>query len=133
MTFDALLCALGTGDRRARRGWSPTSTPTIRASRGLAATATTSTCGAPDGDGVLVVGRGICGRWEIGFEVAPDARGHGLGRRLVAAARGLVPAGVPLWAQVAPGNAASLRAVLGGGFVPVGGRSAVPAPSKARG
>jgi RimJ/RimL family protein N-acetyltransferase len=35
------------------------------------------------------------------------------------AAAGLVPAGEPLWAQVAPGNAASLRALAAAGFVPV--------------
>ena len=72
-----------------------------------------------DDAGVLIVGRGLCGRWEIGYEVAPDRRGDGLGRRLVGAARGLVPAGEPLWAQVAPGNAASLRSTLAAGFVPV--------------
>jgi len=72
-----------------------------------------------DDAGLLIVGRGLCGRWEVGYEVAPDRRGAGLGRRLVGAARGLVPAGQPLWAQVAPGNAASLRSTLAAGFVPV--------------
>jgi RimJ/RimL family protein N-acetyltransferase len=72
-----------------------------------------------DDTGVLVVGRGLCNRWEIGYEIAPDARGKGLGRRLVAAARGLVPSGEPLWAQIAPGNAASMRSTLAAGFVPV--------------
>jgi GNAT superfamily N-acetyltransferase len=70
--------------------------------------------------GLVMVGRGLCGRWEVGYEVEPDHRGDGLGRRLVAAARGLVPAGEPLWAQVAPGNAASMRSTLAAGFVPVG-------------
>jgi GNAT superfamily N-acetyltransferase len=73
-----------------------------------------------DETGVVVMGRGLCDRWEIGYEIAPNARGQGIGRRLVAAARGLVPAGEPLWAQVAPGNAASLRSTLAAGFVPVG-------------
>jgi len=72
-----------------------------------------------DGAALLIVGRGLCGRWEVGYEVAPDRRDGGLGRRLVAAARGLVPAGEPVWAQVAPGNAASLRSTLAAGFVPV--------------
>jgi hypothetical protein len=72
-----------------------------------------------DAESLLIVGRGLCGRWEVGYEVAPDRRGSGVGRRLVAAARGLVPAGEPLWAQVAPGNAASLRSTLAAGFVPV--------------
>jgi GNAT superfamily N-acetyltransferase len=74
---------------------------------------------ADDHAGLLVVGRGLCGRWEVGYEVHEDHRGAGLGRRLVAAARGIVPAGEPLWAQVAPGNAASMRSTLAAGFVPV--------------
>jgi GNAT superfamily N-acetyltransferase len=69
---------------------------------------------------VVIIGRGLCGRWEVGYEVEPDQRGAGLGRRLVAAARGLVPGGEPLWAQVAPGNVASMRSTLAAGFVPVG-------------
>jgi hypothetical protein len=74
-----------------------------------------------DGRGsLLMVGRGLAGRWEVGYEVEPGHRNEGLGRRLVAAARGLVPAGEPLWAQVAPGNAASMRSTLAAGFVPVG-------------
>jgi GNAT superfamily N-acetyltransferase len=82
-----------------------------------------------DHDGsVVIVGRGLCGRWEVGYEVAPDRRGSGLGRRLVAAARGLVPAGVALWAQVAPGNAASMRSTLAAGFVPVGAELLFPLP-----
>lgn len=72
-----------------------------------------------DGTGLVIVGRGLCGRWEVGYEIAPDARSRGLGRRLVGAARHLAPAGEPLWAQVAPGNAASLRSTLAAGFVPV--------------
>jgi GNAT superfamily N-acetyltransferase len=70
----------------------------------------------PDGAGLVAAGR-----WEIAFEVAPAARGAGLGRALVAAGRSLVPAGEPLFVQVAPGNVPSLRAVLAaGGFSPVG-------------
>jgi GNAT superfamily N-acetyltransferase len=74
---------------------------------------------ADDDCAVLVVGRGVCDRWEFGFEVVPAAQGRGLGRKVAAAAAGLVPAGEPLWGQVAPGNAASLRALGAAGFVPV--------------
>jgi GNAT superfamily N-acetyltransferase len=70
--------------------------------------------------GVLTIGRGLAGRWETGFEVDPAHRGRGLGRALARAARHLTPDGRPMWAQVAVGNAASLRAVLAAGFVPVG-------------
>ncbi|MFC7720642.1 hypothetical protein [Nonomuraea recticatena] len=46
------------------------------------------------------------------------AQGRGAGRRLALAARRLCDA--PLWAQIAPGNAASLRAFLAAGFAPMG-------------
>ena len=73
-----------------------------------------------DGAGVLVVGRGLAGRREVSFEVEPSRRNRGLGRLLVAAARHLIPAGEPLFAQVSPGNAASLRVVEAAGFRPIG-------------
>jgi GNAT superfamily N-acetyltransferase len=69
---------------------------------------------------VLVLGRGLAGRREVAFEVDPAARDRGLGRLLVAAARHLTPPGEPLFAQVAAGNAASLRVVAAAGFRPVG-------------
>jgi GNAT superfamily N-acetyltransferase len=72
-----------------------------------------------DGNGLLVVGRGLAGRWEAGFEVQPRARGRGLGRRLANAARSLVPTSEPLFMQAVPGNIASIRALIGAGFRPV--------------
>ena len=69
--------------------------------------------------GVVTVGRGIAGRWETSVEVAPGYRGTGLGRALALAARHLVPGDCPLWAQIAPANAASVRAFLAAGFRPV--------------
>src|SRR5262249_16784523 len=70
--------------------------------------------------GIVLIGRGVGRRWETAIEVDPDHRGRGLGRRLATAARHLVPGGAPLWAQVAPANAASMRAFLAAGFVPMG-------------
>jgi GNAT superfamily N-acetyltransferase len=70
--------------------------------------------------GVLVVGRGVGGRWEVGVEVAEHAQGRGLGRSLALAARHLVPEDRPIWAQIAPGNATSVRAFLAAGYTPVG-------------
>jgi L-amino acid N-acyltransferase YncA len=52
--------------------------------------------------------------------VDPAHRGRGLGTRLARAARLLVPADAMLWAQIAPANAASVRAFLAAGFRPVG-------------
>jgi hypothetical protein len=70
--------------------------------------------------GLLTLGRGVAGRWEVSVEVEAALRGFGLGRGLFTAARGLLPAGEQVWAQVAPGNAASVRAALAAGFRPVG-------------
>jgi hypothetical protein len=72
------------------------------------------------GHGVLVLGQGLAGRWEAAVEVAPGYRERGLGRALAGAARHLVPDGRPVWAQVSPGNAASVRAFLAAGYRPVG-------------
>ena len=70
--------------------------------------------------GILVLGRGLAGRWEAAFEVDERSRDHGHGRALATAARHLVPDGRPVWAQCAPGNAASLRALLAANYHPVG-------------
>ena len=70
--------------------------------------------------GVVLIGRGIAGRWETAIEVDPDRRDRGLGTRLAEAARHLVPGDTTLWAQIAPANAASVRAFLMAGFQPVG-------------
>lgn len=76
---------------------------------------------APAVPGSLVlVGRGFARRWETAFEVPEGERGRGYGRALARAARHLVGPGEALWAQVSPGNAASLRAGLAAGFGLVG-------------
>jgi hypothetical protein len=70
--------------------------------------------------GLLTLGRGVAGRWEVSVEVEPALRGFGLGRGLFTAARGMLPVGEQVWAQVAPGNAASIRAALAAGFQAAG-------------
>lgn len=75
--------------------------------------------------GVLVLGRGIAGRLEVSVEVDEDVRHRGLGRSLVTAARHLVTE--PLWAQIAPGNARSMRAFQAAGFRPVGAEALLSA------
>ncbi len=72
------------------------------------------------GGGMVLLGRGLGGRWETAVEVSPSHRGQGLGRALAVAARHLVPEGRSVWAQIAPGNAASVRAFLAAGYLPVG-------------
>ena len=69
-----------------------------------------------DERGLVTVAAGLAGRTEMSVEVAVP----GTGRALIRAARGLVPAGAPVFAAVAPGNARSLRAFLAEGFVPLG-------------
>jgi GNAT superfamily N-acetyltransferase len=76
--------------------------------------------------GALILGRGVARRWEVSVEVEPDYRGRGLGRDLARAARHLVPGGAPLWAQIAPGNAASVRAFLAAGYQPAGAEALFP-------
>jgi ribosomal protein S18 acetylase RimI-like enzyme len=73
-----------------------------------------------DGRGLVTVGRGLGGLAELSFEVPPDDRGRGHGRALLRDGLGLVAAGEPVIAAVAPGNAASMRAALAAGFVPIG-------------
>ncbi|WP_128380136.1 GNAT family N-acetyltransferase [Streptomyces cavernae] len=73
---------------------------------------------AADG-GVLVLGRGVAGRLEAAIEVDEGVRHRGLGRALATAARQL-SRGEPVWAQVAAGNARSMRAFQAAGYRPVG-------------
>ncbi|HYJ74858.1 MAG TPA: hypothetical protein VEV65_04620 [Kineosporiaceae bacterium] len=73
-----------------------------------------------DDHGLVTLSRGLGGVRELSFEVSQDRRGRGHGRALLRQARALVPAGEPLFAAVAPGNAASLRALLAAGFTPIG-------------
>jgi GNAT superfamily N-acetyltransferase len=70
--------------------------------------------------GVLTLGRGVAGRWEVAVEIDPGYRDKGLGRKLISAARNLLPEATPIWAQITPGNAASVRAFLAAGYRPVG-------------
>jgi RimJ/RimL family protein N-acetyltransferase len=71
-------------------------------------------------DGLVIIGRGLAGRLECAIEVPPAARNQGAGRHLARSARALIPPGTSIWAQVTPGNAASLRTFLAAGYKPVG-------------
>ncbi|OEJ30683.1 GNAT family N-acetyltransferase [Streptomyces subrutilus] len=87
---------------------------------------------AADG-GVLVLGRGVAGRWETAVEVDEEARHRGLGRELARAARHLVPDRQPVWSQQATGNARSIRAFQAAGFRPVGAEALMLAPPRPAG
>lgn len=70
--------------------------------------------------GLVLTGRGLAERLECAIEVPPDARLQGHGRRLARAARALIPPTASIWAQITPGNAASLRTFLAAGYKPIG-------------
>jgi hypothetical protein len=73
-----------------------------------------------DDRGLVTLATGLAGRREISVEVPVDQRGRGAGRSLVRDALTLVPVGDPVFAAVAPGNAASFRAFLACGFTILG-------------
>jgi hypothetical protein len=74
-----------------------------------------------DEAGVVLLGRGVADRLELALELFDHTEhGRGHGRRLIDVGLRAAPRTEPVWAQVAPGNAASLRAFLAAGFIPVG-------------
>jgi hypothetical protein len=113
--LDLLLAATGTGTGGPER-ISGVDGERLRHARAVRSDVVTH----GDHRGVVTVGTGIAGLVEIGVEVVAERRGQGAGRGLVADALGLAPAGAPVLAAVAPGNAASVRAFLAAGFTPIG-------------
>lgn len=74
-----------------------------------------------DDHGFVTIGWGLVDRREMSVELLdPSASGRGAGRRLIQAGLALVPVDELVWAQVAPGNATSLRSFLSCGFAPIG-------------
>lgn len=74
-----------------------------------------------DGSAVVVLGRGFTGRLEMSIELAPDVRGGELADELTEVALAEAGPGEAVFAQVAAGNSAALRAAIRDGFKPVGG------------
>jgi hypothetical protein len=74
----------------------------------------------PGRSDLAVISKGIGGLTEISFELEPGRRGSGAGAGLVRDALGTIPGGEIAVAAVAPGNAASVRALLTAGFRPAG-------------
>jgi hypothetical protein len=75
----------------------------------------------PSGAAVVILGQGLALRTEVAIDVAGADRGHGVGRQALVEARRLLAPDELVFAQTAPGNAASLRALLAAGFRPIGG------------
>jgi len=69
---------------------------------------------------LAVISQGIAGLTELSFELEPGHRGQGASSTLVRDALTAVPSGQLVLAAVAPGNAASVRALLSAGFAPLG-------------
>ena len=72
------------------------------------------------GAATVILGNGCALRHEIAIEVQPGSRDQGLASRTLIEARRLIDPDQALFAQTAPGNAASLRALLAAGFRPIG-------------
>jgi hypothetical protein len=117
--LDAVLVAVGNGlGKGALRAASAPDHPRVRRAGRVRGEVSVW---APRGDGAVVcLGTGLAGRREIAVEVDPDRRGSGVARSCIRQALGLVAAGEAVFAQVSPGNAASLRAFLASGFAPIG-------------
>jgi hypothetical protein len=73
-----------------------------------------------DERGLVTLGRGIADRWEISVEVDLSNRAAGNARALITEALSHIPSDQWCFGEVSPGNAASLRAFLAAGWVPIG-------------
>jgi len=72
-----------------------------------------------DDRGLVTIGRGLVDRTEMSAELTGAGHGRGNGRALIADGLAEIGRNELVFAQVAPGNAASLRAFLACGFVPI--------------
>jgi RimJ/RimL family protein N-acetyltransferase len=87
----------------------------------LARTETTYACSpTPPGPRQLFSATGLANRVEVAVEIEPNHRNLGMARRALTEARRIVQADQMLFAQTAPGNAASIRTLLTAGFQPIG-------------
>jgi GNAT superfamily N-acetyltransferase len=87
----------------------------------------------PTGAATIILGRGLANRMEVAVEIEPNRRNQGIARQALTEARRIMEADQLLFAQTAPGNAASIRTLLTAGFQPIGsevlffGRTPAPA------
>ncbi|AWB94170.1 N-acetyltransferase [Aeromicrobium chenweiae] len=119
--LDVLLVARGRGSRLSDLVRRPDLARHPRALHAAAIRDDVEVLGRPDParSAVVTLGRGVGGLCELSFETELDHRG-GSGVALIEAALAAVPQDRVVVAAAAPGNAASLRALLGAGFAPVG-------------
>ena len=82
-----------------------------------------------DHRGLVTIGAGLVGRTELSIELLDGvAHGRGAGRDLIDQGLRAIPTGEPVFAQVAAGNTASLRAFLATGFAPICSEALVTTP-----
>ena len=118
-SLDVVLVAAGRGEGAAGLRARDDADAEARVARALAYRSEVVVHGAPDGHGLVILGRGLAGRLEVSIEVPEAQRARGIGTALARRALDLVPNGELLFAQVAPGNVASLRAFLAAGYRPI--------------
>ena len=85
-----------------------------------------------DERGLVMIGAGLAGRREISIELTGVAHAARAGRDLIESALSTPAAVTPgelVFAQVAPGNAASVRMFLACGFVPIGSEVLIERPA----
>ncbi len=82
-----------------------------------------------DERGLVTLASGLAGRRELSVEAVAAGQGQGWGRSLIVDALGLLDDGEIVFAGVAPGNARSLRAFLGLGFLVIGSETIIRVPS----
>ena len=119
--IDVTLARLGSGggDDWLRTLAEPPDNERVRRSRALRSEVLF--LAPPAGGAVVMLGSGLAGRCELSLEISDESdRNRGWGTRLVEAAVARVPVDRAVFASVAPGNARSLRCLLGAGFVPLG-------------
>ena len=141
-SLDLIMVSWGTGPRRPVPGGKLIPRPDLadhpRARYAAGIRSGTRVLGYPQAErsAMAIIARGLAGLTELSFELEPDRRGSGAGAALIEDAVSTVPDGEVVVAQVAPGNAKSLRSLLGAGFLPVGSsqlyRPARQSPNRAR-
>jgi GNAT superfamily N-acetyltransferase len=113
--YDAVFASIGIGlsvDRVGLKETDDRSHPRVVRALGYRDPASVRVYTDDQSQSVLVMGRGLAGRWEAAYEVDDDARGRGLGRKLIEAARQLTPTGQPVFLQISPGNVWSMKAMM---------------------
>jgi GNAT superfamily N-acetyltransferase len=116
--IDLLLAARGLGGRTTLRETTSEAHP--RVTRAATHRDHVRAFTDPTGAATIILGRGVAHRTEVAIEIEPNRRNQGIARQALTEARRIIGADQLLFAQTAPGNAASIRTLLTAGFQPIG-------------